>query len=632
MNIYNMSRILLYIILTIWSTSVQSQEVYYSSISNLPNGGLQTVIGKFDILSCLKTELFVDTTFVSLEWTDIALCPDGNLYGLSHDGIYFIDISARSYLKILDDPPYPRWEKGLLCTKDSILVFGERDILGLDIASGNLTHYGRLPSSMAIFSNIFYYKNMIMASANNRIILVDTLNPANSSIYCSIDRSGLVSLTEFAISCDSVAVFALFVNGEIYLFDPINFSLTFYCDISSSPNEVFQGTHPDFMFMPPDPCKISIDLDYLDETLPGIDYSDTIYCDVPGRFLFSTIDLFSDKEWDSVKIWIDEGPGQLWLEGENAAFATIEGSGSSHLKYISTGPSDITQLSTTLLKLNLNGSLPPGVTVVKIGFAAWAKNLKSDTAYAFITLIGRAFSAGTSDSDTLCREDLPLTLASLLSSDASLNGTWFPSTSAIGIFNTIIDPPGQFYYIVDDAFCGEDSAVFDISIHSLPVFNLPTLNYICPGDTIVLAVEIENSSIIWSDGTVGSSIQIIESDTLEVFITDEFDCTFSDTIFVLYKDDCILERLYIPNIFSPNGDNTNDEWGIKSDPTILQMEVTIYDRWGDALYFEKSPSINWNGTSSRNGLVSPGVYVYTLALETINHNIIYKTGDVTIIK
>lgn len=625
-------RSVLFIVSIVTVFNVNAQQIYYSSITSLSSGGLQTVIGSFDPLTCQKNQLFVDTTFTYLEWADLALCPDGNMYAISHDGIYHIDLVADSYQKIVDDPPYPRWERGLLCTKDTILIFGENDILKYDINKGVLTHLGRVSPGLFIWGNIFYYENMIMGSGNNQVIHIDTLDPANSSVYCSIDRPGLLSLMEIAISCDSVAVFALFTTGELYLLNSSNCELTFYCDISNNPAESFQGTQPSFMFMPLDPCLISIDLDFFDVTLPGLNYADTIFCDLPSEFLFSSIDLYSDKQWDSLIIWINNGPSGVALEGLSSPIANLVGSGSDRLKYTVTVPSDISELSLLISSLYIAGAAPAGISSIEIGFAAWADNLHSDTAFAFITLIGRTETSGESDTLALCKNDEPVALSMLISPDASLNGEWLPATTQYSLFNPYLDLSGRFFYVVDDIYCGKDSALFDISIYPIVQYNLQKDYIVCPEDTTIVELEIETESVTWSDGTMGSIIEIFGYDTVSFSVMDEYGCLFNDTVYVSLRDDCVLDELYIPNIFSPDGNNINDTWIILNSENTQFMEVTVFDRWGNALYYEKSLSINWDGTTFNNTPLPVGVYTYKLSVLSINQTTAHKTGSVTILR
>lgn len=620
------------------ATKCDAQSILFSSISGNWDT-LNTKIGEFDLLNCVSTDLYKDTTYNNInngygEWGDIALCPDGNLYGMGHDGLYLIDLLNQSHSKIADGPgpPNQRWFKGMTCTKDSVLIFGERDLFTYDLKTQNLVHHGRLPGSMNIWSNIFWYNGQLMGSANWKIVKIDLLNPANSMIHCDLPHSGFLSLTEVAISCDSVAVFAFHISGDIFLVNPIDCSTTFYCTIPSESGESFQGSSPNFMFMPPQPCTIHVDLDQADLTLPGIDYQDTVYCDLPSEYVFSNPDLFSDKPWDSLMVWIEDGPAGVYLDGDSPVFATLTGAQSNQVGIYTTTSIELSDLSPVLKTLRLGGQMPNGTSTLKIGYCAWADYLVSDTAYAYITLIGRTTTAGEDAALILCPSDPPYSLSTLLSPIATPGGRWAPLTSPAGIFTPLRDPEGLYQYIVMDPVCESDTADFSIELFTAPVFDLGPDQLLCPGDTVTLNVNLINVDIRWSNGSELPAIHILEPQPVGVEISDSFGCMYTDSTEVLLDEDCLVDGIFIPNIFSPDGNGFNDYWAIDKVPGLINLELSVFDRWGNVLYHQEGENISWNGTSKNSSLAHPGVYVYMLSLRTSNNNTIVRSGTVTLLK
>lgn len=74
-----------------------------------------------------------------------------------------------------------------------------------------------------------------------------------------------------------------------------------------------------------------------------------------------------------------------------------------------------------------------------------------------------------------------------------------------------------------------------------------------------------------------------------------------------------LGNVYIPDAFSPNGDGFNDVFELKGD-IPRDFELTIFDKWGRAVFQSKSYSNSWGGTE--NGFVSPsGAYFYHLVMK-----------------
>ena len=616
-----------------------AQSIYYSSIEDLDEDTLlKTEIGLLDLLTCQITQLYIDTTrripgigvIGYYEWTDISLCPDGRLFGLGHDGIYEIDIMNQSELKLFepDNPPFRFWFSGLYCSKDSVLYFGQRDIGSYDLNTDLVSYYGRLPSSTSLFSNLFWYGGRLMGSGGNKIVEVDLTDIPNSTVHCALQGSGYLSLVEVAICCDSIAVFAFDTGGEVYLLNPLDCSRTHYCTIPQNISESFQGITPNFMFMPPEPCQMGLDLDILDMTIEGIDYIDTFYCLVPDPFLLSVPDLFSDKSWDSLIVWIESGPADLALDGTAASYATLQGQMTSRLRYISTGLADFNVLSSKLTTLSIIGEMPDGVTNLTIGFCGFADYLITDTAYAHITLFGRTTYAGLDTTVTMCRHDDELVLNSLLDSEITLGGHWHPNA----IFDPLVDPAGNYFYIIDDPYCPPDSASFDIRIYTEPLFNLGPDRLLCPGDTTQFSISIPDVNLIWSDGSSQPLLVVTETGTVWVELIDVYDCRYVDSAAIVTDEACLIEQLYIPSVFSPNGDDINDTWSIHPDAVIDRAEIQIFDRWGNNLFINTGGSLFWDGRSKDGRMVPLGVYVYLIKIQLGSGSVFLRTGDVTVVR
>jgi gliding motility-associated-like protein len=93
--------------------------------------------------------------------------------------------------------------------------------------------------------------------------------------------------------------------------------------------------------------------------------------------------------------------------------------------------------------------------------------------------------------------------------------------------------------------------------------------------------------------------------------------------------------IYIPNVFSPNEDGTNDLFSPMNNPTVARIEkLQIYDRWGELIWegYDFVPEkLGWDG-SFRGQPMNPAVFVYVA-------NVLFKDGvrakfasDVTLIR
>jgi gliding motility-associated-like protein len=67
----------------------------------------------------------------------------------------------------------------------------------------------------------------------------------------------------------------------------------------------------------------------------------------------------------------------------------------------------------------------------------------------------------------------------------------------------------------------------------------------------------------------------------------------------------------IPNIFTPNGDGTNDIYKLagKNDPCYDVMQINIYNRWGQLVFNSIDPNFEWDGKTESGKLCKPGAYL-----------------------
>lgn len=94
--------------------------------------------------------------------------------------------------------------------------------------------------------------------------------------------------------------------------------------------------------------------------------------------------------------------------------------------------------------------------------------------------------------------------------------------------------------------------------------------------------------------------------------------------------DTICE-VFVPNVFSPNGDGENDYWKPYISPVCVKyIEVSIYDRWGGVVYQSIDPKFQWDGTF-RGQRFNTGVFYYQLKIYLFNGEILYRKGTITII-
>lgn len=141
---------------------------------------------------------------------------------------------------------------------------------------------------------------------------------------------------------------------------------------------------------------------------------------------------------------------------------------------------------------------------------------------------------------------------------------------------------------------------------------------------------------LWNTGDTTAGILVNQEGEYWLRITNSC-ASYTDTITVI-KANCEPE-IFVPNVFTPNGDNSNDEFRI-----ILkgakELQYSIYDRWGNEIKNENLKKINsapaqniylWDGTNE--GLsYSDGVYYLVIYYISVNDKTFRKSGFFTLLK
>jgi hypothetical protein len=115
---------------------------------------------------------------------------------------------------------------------------------------------------------------------------------------------------------------------------------------------------------------------------------------------------------------------------------------------------------------------------------------------------------------------------------------------------------------------------------------------------------------------------------------DSKDCVARDTLFIKVNTEYFINS---PNIISVNSTNpVNQIFSLKGGQNFNKiMDLSIYDRWGNKVFYSIDPEVNNNG-SGWNGVyqkkVVPGVYVWVARVEFLDCKIITMKGDVTVVE
>ena len=155
---------------------------------------------------------------------------------------------------------------------------------------------------------------------------------------------------------------------------------------------------------------------------------------------------------------------------------------------------------------------------------------------------------------------------------------------------------------------------------------------VCPGEETELRIPLDDA-IAYSWGDLGNARSIFvpgEAITYGFWGIDADGCLFADSAQVLLYDSDV--QLFAPNAFSPNSDGFNDTFQLFGFGE-RDMDLTIYDRWGEQVYWTNDMLRPWDG-SYNGSVVRNDLYVYVLRYTGIctGQKEIQRVGHVTVVR
>jgi len=90
-----------------------------------------------------------------------------------------------------------------------------------------------------------------------------------------------------------------------------------------------------------------------------------------------------------------------------------------------------------------------------------------------------------------------------------------------------------------------------------------------------------------------ATITAMHNGVYRVYVKDANGCVDSSLAKIGYDDCCTP---FVPSAFSPNGDGRNDKFRIRYNGDLKLINLSIYNRYGERVYFSIYPDEGWDGT------------------------------------
>ncbi len=209
------------------------------------------------------------------------------------------------------------------------------------------------------------------------------------------------------------------------------------------------------------------------------------------------------------------------------------------------------------------------------------------------------------------------------------NYHWMPgNTNGTGL---IVSPLANIIYtvtyILNGCTVGE---TLPVTVNSLPdasVVSSSGLGTTTEGEDIVLTAS-GMGTYAWNTGSTGNTLKVqpTENSNYCVTVTNSFGCKNSACITIHIDKE---STLYVPNVFTPNGDGLNDVFNIPYS-NITEFNIKLFNRWGEQLFQSGDIEKSWDGTFGGKE-VSDGVYVYVITAKGTDKIEYNKRGHVTVL-
>ena len=247
--------------------------------------------------------------------------------------------------------------------------------------------------------------------------------------------------------------------------------------------------------------------------------------------------------------------------------------------------------------------------------------------------------------------------------------TCFGDDDGVVVVDTVIGGMGPFEFTFENQTSSISPVYFDLSPGNYEVVVTDNIGCSGIGSTMVgtpapvvvdlgpdievplgtdVTIEFQSNvignnldTVLWVGPDVQDCENCIEqaftplfSGEYEVTVIDTSGCTGTDILNIQVLKD---RAVYIPNVFSPNGDGTNDRFFISTSGEVAEiLKLSIYNRWGAVVFSNvnfapNNPDLGWDGTFKEQG-VNPGVFVYHARIRFVDGEEIDFSGDVTILK
>jgi gliding motility-associated-like protein len=151
-------------------------------------------------------------------------------------------------------------------------------------------------------------------------------------------------------------------------------------------------------------------------------------------------------------------------------------------------------------------------------------------------------------------------------------------------------------------------------------------DWVVQGGEIINGQGTETITVNWLGvpyGLYGISVSVVSNNG----------CIGNSVSLNVDVDECSFDNVFVPNCFTPNGNEVNNEWGpvFAGDWDHTVYNMLIFNRWGGIVWESKDYLSMWDGTF-KNKMCLDGVYIWKMECKKLNSVKEVMHGHLTLLR
>jgi gliding motility-associated-like protein len=151
-------------------------------------------------------------------------------------------------------------------------------------------------------------------------------------------------------------------------------------------------------------------------------------------------------------------------------------------------------------------------------------------------------------------------------------------------------------------------------------------DWVVQGGEIINGQGTETITVNWLGvpyGLYGISVSVVSNNG----------CIGNSVSLNVDVDECSFDNVFVPNCFTPNGNEVNNEWGpvFAGDWDHTVYNMLIFNRWGGIVWESNNHLSMWDGTY-KNKMCLDGVYIWKMECKKLNSVKEVMHGHLTLLR